>query len=80
MQLGAYKVQNKLSQLGVWVGGMLDEMKIRLTQPQVELEFGNKSVPKMPLWQNKRLHRFDPTYPIILQNRLQNDCIRMEFV
>ena len=33
------------------VGGMLDQMKIRLTQPQVELEYGNKSVPKIPVLQ-----------------------------
>ena len=25
---------------GGWVGGVLDQMKIRLTQPQVELELG----------------------------------------
>jgi hypothetical protein len=43
IQLGAYKLSNKLSRVGWggggWVGGwVLDQVKIRLTQPQVELE------------------------------------------
>ena len=36
LQLDAFKLPNKLSRVGV--GGVLDQMKIRLTQPQVELE------------------------------------------
>ena len=38
LQLGSYKLPNKLSLVGG--GGVLDQMKIRLTQPQVELEVG----------------------------------------
>jgi hypothetical protein len=36
LQLDAQKLPNKFSRVGV--GGVLDQMKIRLTQPQVELE------------------------------------------
>ena len=39
MQLGAYKLPNKLSLVYGW-GWVLDQVKIRLTQPQVELELG----------------------------------------
>ena len=39
VKLDAYKLQNKLSQV-VGGGWVLDQVRIRLTQPQVELELG----------------------------------------
>jgi hypothetical protein len=55
LQLDAYKLQNKLSRVGV--GGVLDQMKIRLTQPQVELELG------LSLAKNKNFHFLAPPPP-----------------
>ena len=35
---------------GVGGGGVLDQVKIRLTQPQVELEPGNTETSGLPIW------------------------------